>query len=241
MYHAIGYSRFAVRPEDFKKQMAYLKAHARVVSLDEIVAGDHEEHRAPSPLTCAITFDDGYAGVHEYAYPILRQYGFGAVVYVTTSALDSVSGLGKAEIPGFFPGEPVLNWEQVREMNANGITIGSHLCHHLDLRRADVKQCLEELCESKRIICEKISTPCNHFAYPSGWFKPDTVTCVRRAGYESAVTVRYSTVADKVDRFRIPRMGVGPENSEYFEQMLLGGLDYLLITRKLRHTFGFED
>jgi peptidoglycan/xylan/chitin deacetylase (PgdA/CDA1 family) len=237
MYHAIGNSAYAVRPKDFEAHMRYLKAHARVVGLDAIVSGRY--HDAAVPLTCAITFDDGYAGVYEYAYPILRQNGFEAVLYVTTSALDRGGAQHPHEIPGFFPGEPTLTWAQVREMSKGGITIGSHLCHHFDMRELSPEIGVNELRNSRDIISRKLGAPCKHFAYPFGFFNAQNVHWVSKLGYESAVTVRHSLVPDNLDPFRIPRMGFGPENSwADFEGMLRGDLDYLLILRNIRQTLG---
>jgi len=237
MYHAIGNSSYAVRPEDFEAQMRYLKGHARVLALDAILSGRYRDTTVP--LTCAITFDDGYAGVYEYAYPILRQHGFPAVVYVTTSALDQGGRQHRSEIPGFFPGEPIMTWPQVREMSEGGITIGSHLCHHFDMRELSPETGLNELRRSRDIISQKLAAPCNHFAYPFGFFNAQNVHWVRKLGYESAVTVRHSPVPDKLDPFRIPRMSVGAENSWVdFEGMLRGDLDYLLILRQIREMLG---
>jgi peptidoglycan/xylan/chitin deacetylase (PgdA/CDA1 family) len=207
-----------------------------VVALDEIVSGRY--HDTAVPLTCAITFDDGYAGVYEYAYPILRQNGFEAVLYVTTSALDQGGAQHPHEIPGFYPGEPTLTWAQVREMSKGGITIGSHLCHHLDMRKLNPETGMEQLGRSRDIISQKLGAPCKHFAYPFGLFNARNVHWVGKLGYESAVTVRHSLVPDNLDPLRIPRMGVAPENSADFEGMLRGDLDYLLIVRKMRQTLG---
>jgi peptidoglycan/xylan/chitin deacetylase (PgdA/CDA1 family) len=237
MYHAIGNSAYAVRPEDFEAQMRYLKAHAKVVGLDAILSGRH--HDTAAPLTCAITFDDGYAGVYEYAYPILRDNGFEAVVYVTTSALDRGGAQHSDEIPGFFPGEPVLTWTQARQMSEGGITIGSHLCHHFDMRALSPEIGLEELGRAKDIISQKLGAPCKHFAYPFGYLHDRNVQWVGKVGYESAVTVRHSLVPDNLDPLKIPRMGMGPENSwADFEGMLRGDLDYLVILRKIWQTLG---
>lgn len=237
MYHAVGDSPYAVRPKDFEAQMRYLKAHARVVALEAILSGRH--HDTPAPLTCAITFDDGYAGVYEYAYPILRDNGFEAIVYVTTSALDRDGARCPDEIPGFFPGVPTLTWAQAREMSNGGVTIGSHLCHHLDMRVLSPEVGMEELGRAKDIISQKLGAPCKHFAYPFGYFNSSNVDWVDKLGYESAVTVRHSVVPDKLDLFRVPRMGIGPENDwTDFEGMLGGDLDYLLIVRKVREMLG---
>jgi len=235
MYHAIGHSAYAVHPDVFEAQMDYLHTHAKVVGLDEIVS--ESTCSTPSRLTCAITFDDGYAGVHEYAYPILQRYRFPAVVYVTTSALDRSDGNKSEPIPGFFPSEPTLSWAATREMSDGGITIGSHLCHHLNMAKLSLEVAAQELNRSKEIISQRLSAPCSHFAYPSGLYSEKTVDCVRTAGYRSAVTVRHSVVPDEIDLFRIPRMGLGPMNSwADFEGMLSGDLDYLLITRAIWRT-----
>lgn len=66
----------------FRSQMAYLKEHFRVVSLTEgvrqIKKGD-----ARGPLI-AITFDDGYQNNFDVAFPILRENGLPATVFLAT-------------------------------------------------------------------------------------------------------------------------------------------------------------
>ncbi len=230
MYHAVGHSTYAVKPEEFAQQMAYLEAHAQVVALDEIANRSYP--KTASPLTCAITFDDGYAGVYEYAYPILRRYSFPALLYVTVAALDR--NAARDHIEGFFPHEPTLTWSQTVEMSQNGVIIGSHLCHHFDMRQLSYEAAMHELISSKDIISRKIGGACEHFAYPYGFFNSDNARWVREAGYKTAVTVRHSIVPDNVKPFRIPRMGVAPETSPLFEGMLRGDLDYLMIVRAIR-------
>ena len=56
MYHAVGKSFHCVSPDAFEAHMSYLKAHARVISLDAMLNGQCRHSTAP--LTCAITFDD---------------------------------------------------------------------------------------------------------------------------------------------------------------------------------------
>ncbi len=237
LYHAVGKSSYSVQPETFEAQMRFLQAHARVVPLEAIVSGRH--HDSNVPLTCAITFDDGYAGVYEYAYPILRRYGFPAVLYVTTSALDREGLERPYQNPGFFADEPTMTWAQAREMSNAGIIIGSHLCHHLNMTGLRFEVGMEELGRSKEIISERMAADCKHFAYPYGLFNSQNVHWVGQSGYQSAVTVRHSVVPDRVDPLRIPRMCIDRVNSwADFEGMLNGGLDYLLVVREIRQMLG---
>ncbi|QPG06413.1 polysaccharide deacetylase family protein [Salinimonas marina] len=42
---------------------------------------------AKAPLTIAITFDDGWLDNYEYAFPVLKQFGFPSTLYVVTDFL----------------------------------------------------------------------------------------------------------------------------------------------------------
>jgi Polysaccharide deacetylase len=107
------------------------------------------------------------------------------------------------------------------------------------MRQLSQETGMEELARSKDIISQKLAAPCKHFAYPFGFFNARNVGWVRELGYETAVTVRHSLVPDNLDPLRIPRMGLGPENSwADFEGMLRGDLDYLLILRKVWQMLG---
>ena len=67
----------------FERHLEWLGRRFRFVSLDEI--GEHAANGAPfEEPVAAITFDDGYSDVYEYAYPTLRRKGIPAAVFVVT-------------------------------------------------------------------------------------------------------------------------------------------------------------
>lgn len=70
----------------FRQQVDYLRRHYTVVSLEEAAA-------AADPRLVAITFDDGYRGVYQNAFPILREYRLPATVFLVSDSLGSCSGL----------------------------------------------------------------------------------------------------------------------------------------------------
>lgn len=78
----------AVAPALFKRQMAFLAAHYRVVALGELVQCLIENRPFPERAV-AITFDDGYRDNFVHALPTLRRYGFPAAVYVTTDGVGN--------------------------------------------------------------------------------------------------------------------------------------------------------
>ena len=74
-------------PEMFANQMAYLAKNYRVISVDDLVDWFNGGEALPTNAAL-ITFDDGYLDNYEYAFPILREYGFSAVIFLTTNFLD---------------------------------------------------------------------------------------------------------------------------------------------------------
>jgi peptidoglycan/xylan/chitin deacetylase (PgdA/CDA1 family) len=75
----------AVSVEEFDRQMAYVAAHCKPLSLPEAVArlakGRLEEG------TVLVTFDDGYRDNLTEALPVLKKHGVPATIYLTTGMI----------------------------------------------------------------------------------------------------------------------------------------------------------
>ncbi|HEX4339228.1 MAG TPA: polysaccharide deacetylase family protein [Polyangiaceae bacterium] len=78
-----------VTPEEFERQVVTLKKHFNVVGSDELCDFARGVPLPRNPV--AITFDDGYAGVHEHALPILKRHDCKAIVFVATSFISKRS------------------------------------------------------------------------------------------------------------------------------------------------------
>ena len=70
-----------VRPEVFAAQIDWLLQHFDVVSMDDFMKLRTVDGKA------AITFDDGYRSVFDFALPILRARGLSATVFVNAGTL----------------------------------------------------------------------------------------------------------------------------------------------------------
>ena len=77
-----------VRPKTFTRQLDYLMQYYHIIPLQELV----KRLQAGRPVggCVVITFDDGFADNHEWAWPLLRQRGLPATVFVTADAIDNV-------------------------------------------------------------------------------------------------------------------------------------------------------
>jgi peptidoglycan/xylan/chitin deacetylase (PgdA/CDA1 family) len=74
----------------FERQMHWLAAHYKIISLTEFVG--RLERRLSLRSIAVIALDGGYNGVFEQAAPILRGLGIPATVFVVSSAVGRLSG-----------------------------------------------------------------------------------------------------------------------------------------------------
>lgn len=82
----------------------------------------------------------------------------------------------------------VMTWEMLAEMQAAGITIGSHSRSHPWLTNEPEEHVREEAETSRRDLEERLRTKVLHFAYPAGCFNRATVRSIAAAGYKFAYT-----------------------------------------------------
>jgi peptidoglycan/xylan/chitin deacetylase (PgdA/CDA1 family) len=79
--------------------LEYLSEY-RIVALEEaidLLQPENGTRRGRKPYV-AITFDDGYADFHRYAFPILQEMGVPATLFVTTGPVERGEGLWWDEI-----------------------------------------------------------------------------------------------------------------------------------------------
>lgn len=77
-----------VKESDFREQMGFLSEHYEVITLEQ--AWESKPGASPKPRA-VITFDDGYANNYHVAYPILREFGLPATIFLVTGAIGSRS------------------------------------------------------------------------------------------------------------------------------------------------------
>jgi peptidoglycan/xylan/chitin deacetylase (PgdA/CDA1 family) len=70
-------------PDDFRAQMEYVATHFNAVTFRDVLRAADGEIALPSrPII--ITFDDGYLDNYTHAFPILRELGLPATIFVAT-------------------------------------------------------------------------------------------------------------------------------------------------------------
>jgi peptidoglycan/xylan/chitin deacetylase (PgdA/CDA1 family) len=106
----------------------------------------------------------------------------------------------------------MLDWDEVREMRALGMTIGSHTYTHPNLPSAGIAAARQELQESKRRLEEQVDAPVTMFSYPNGGAERYLTAEVRQAvcdtGYTGATTSRNGFATAGSDPYALERVEV---------------------------------
>lgn len=104
--------------------------------------------------------------------------------------------------------DSTMSWEDVTRLDRQRVVFGSHTSHHEILDRIPRGQAQSELCDSKRIIEERLGKKCQLFAYPNGDWSPDARILVSSAGYRFAFINDPGVWTSDSDCLLIPRVNI---------------------------------
>lgn len=119
---------YAISTQNFAAHLDWLAGNGyTAVRLDDVIAASRGERALPDRAVM-ITIDDGLRSAYTRAFPLLRAYGFPAVVAPVTGWVDLPAdrtiNYGQ---PRRFDRDDFLTWAQLREMRDSGLVeIASH-------------------------------------------------------------------------------------------------------------------
>jgi peptidoglycan/xylan/chitin deacetylase (PgdA/CDA1 family) len=206
-YHNLGSQskgRLTLAASQFEQQMRYLKAEGyRVISLSEFIEWMQGRQQLPK-RSVVLTFDDGYRAFREFAYPILKELGFTATLFVYTDYVGA--------------GRNALSWDDLKALAAEGFEVHAHSKTHGDLRRAAgesdaqyARRMQLELAEPLKLFQRYLGRSSERLAYPYGRTDDDVVTKVKEYGYVAAFTVRRQGSPAFVHPLRVNRSQIYAE------------------------------
>jgi len=193
---------FSVSRAAFEEQMRGLAASGyRFLHNGELLdalAGKAELPRR----SVVVTFDDGWRSIHDNGYPVMRELGIPATIFLTTDPQAEVF-TEKAVV------DAPLTADMVREMATGGIDFQGHGVTHGDLSRMADAQVRRELTESRATIEALTGRPVDSYSLPGTTrHTRDLVRISRELGYRGIHTPFIGAVAPGSDPMMVRRIMV---------------------------------
>ncbi len=229
MYHRIGErhnaweARYGITAESFASHMRRLAGKgASTCTLEQFFQWLRGDIELPEG-TFLLTFDDGFAGVHEHALPLLRSLGWSATVFLVSRLIGRTDEWCRAENPSGVT-YPLMTPDQLNDLKEAGFSLQSHTRVHPDLTTLSEAELTEELAGSREELQQLLQQPVDYLAYPYGRYNDAVAAAAREAGYSAAFSTQPGFNRRDVDPFRIRRLDVfGTDSAAVLERKIRFG------------------
>jgi peptidoglycan/xylan/chitin deacetylase (PgdA/CDA1 family) len=184
-YHRFGNhgDRLEVSAAQFREQLSYLKAHDyRVIPMKDLQAFLRGERALPK-RSVVLTIDDGHHSIYKIAYPLLKEFGYQATLFVYSDYIDNGG----------------LRWKELQEMVESGvITAQSHSKSHDNLTQRLSgesesryrRRLRNEVNEPTALLRRHLGRKVEFYAYPYGDANSQVIEELRVNGLHLGLTVQ---------------------------------------------------
>ena len=174
--------------ENFTIQMEYLYENQyHTLTLEELRNYYYNQGTLPAK-SVLLTFDDCYQSIAQYAYPLLKKYGFHGVAFVVTGWLNNETSV-------FQPDKSVcLTQKDLEEMKDV-----FEYANHSDLFHTRSSAQTSRMMEASNLEFSKDLDQCNSnpiiqardtFAYPFGLYNEQNAAVLKEKGFRLAFTTK---------------------------------------------------
>lgn len=210
--------------EDFAAQLGWLRDNGyHTISVAELEAFLYEGAVLPEhPIM--LTFDDGYMSNYVYAAPLLREYGFTAVIFTITSQIAQDGSASSAD-------QAVPQTREMMEACQDVFTYASHTDNlhtatgsgRSALTDADPAAAAADLHRSLDSLAGIPGGNPRIFSYPYGFYNDRVKAVLRENGVRMAFRATAGQLTRDSDPYALPRIAISHKvDIEQFAELVSG-------------------
>ncbi len=194
---AAGQQNLTVATDIFIQQMQYLKDHGYITVVTNSLT-DFFDKGTPIPSGAVLlTFDDGYEDFYVNVLPILRQFGFRALMALPTGLVGN---------PGY------MTWDEISQAASAGVEIVNHTWSHASLATNSTDLVTKEVMTADGQLTQRNYNSNKAFVYPYGGYNDYAINFLQTHGYTLAFTTIPGSTLCKKQRYTLPRIRIGNTN-----------------------------
>lgn len=201
MYHRFGESRHPstnISLEQFEAHIKELQSGKyRVMGLPEIIDAVRKGKPLPD-RTVGLSVDDAFLSLYREAWPRLKKAGLPFTLFIVTEPLDRGSS-------------DYMSWDQIKELAAGGVTIGSQTESHPHMPAVSRQRNLAELERSNRRIKEMLGKRPDLIAYPYGESSLEVQEVAKQSGFIAGFGQHSGVIGSDGNMFDLPRFAMNED------------------------------
>lgn len=189
MYHSVdtprspAEARYCVTPTAFREQMAWLSRSGKeLIPLLELVQAIRQNKATPAN-GIVVTFDDGFECFQRNALPAISEFQIPVTLFAVAGKLGETNTWMLAK---GWPERRLMSADELRSVNAAGITIGCHGLTHTPMPQTSDEDLKRETAEARQILRDALGCDIALFAYPHGAQSERERRAVADAGFIAA-------------------------------------------------------
>jgi len=204
MYHKFGISKYpstSVRIDQFDKHLKeFSKAKYSVESVEFIIDTIINDGKLPNN-TIGISIDDADKSFYEVGWPKFKEMGFPVTLFVNTSTIHENN-------------KNYLNWDQIRELVNEGVSIGAHSHSHYHMADLSIEEVINEIEISNNIFLKELGSIPPLFAFPYGEANEEIINLLKEYKFKVAFGQHSGVINETSNLYYLPRFSLNERYAE---------------------------
>ena len=206
MYHKFGIEKYpttSVTLDQFDQHIVELtNKKYSIKPLEFIVDTIINDGNLPEN-TIGFSVDDADKSFYKYGWPKFKKNGIPVTLFVNTSTIHNNN-------------KNYLNWDQIRELRDEGVSIGAHSHNHYHMSDLSIDEIKKEIEISNNIFLKELGKIPALFAFPYGEANQKIINLLKDYKFKVAFGQHSGVINETSNLYYLPRFSL---NERY------GGLD----------------
>ncbi len=204
MYHKFGISKYPSTSVTIDQLDAHIKEFSKekysLQSLEFIIDTIVNDGDLPSN-TIGISVDDADKSFFNTAWPKFKENEIPVTLFVNTSTIHKNN-------------KNYLNWDQIRELREDGVTIGAHSHSHFHMPDLSLNEIRDEIEISNNIFLRELGSIPSLFAYPYGETNQEIINLLKEYKFKVAFGQHSGVINETSNLYYLPRFSLNQRYGE---------------------------
>jgi len=198
MYHKFGIDKYPTTSVTLDQFDSHLKEFSKekysLVSIEFIIDTIINDGEL-SENTIGISIDDADKSFYEVGWPMFKENNIPVTLFVNTSTIHKNN-------------KNYLNWDQIRELKAEGVSIGAHSHSHYHMSDLTIEEVRNEIEISNNIFLKELGEIPSLFAFPYGETNEEIINLLKEYKFKVAFGQHSGVINETSNFYYLPRFSL---------------------------------